>query len=47
MKKHRIPTILILLFTVIALASCDMINNFIAGRTRNIAVVQIYDSNFK
>ena len=45
MKKHMIPAILIVLFTVIALTSCDMINDFIAGRTRNIAVIQIYNSN--
>jgi len=45
MKKHRISAILLVLFTVMALASCDMINNLIASRMRNIAVIQIYNSN--
>lgn len=45
MKKHAIPVFVLALFTVLAFTSCDMINSFIASRTRNIAVIQIYNSN--
>ena len=45
MKKHAIPVFILALFTVLAFTSCDMINDFIASRTRNIAVIQIYNSN--
>ncbi|MHB0898476.1 MAG: hypothetical protein ACYC1A_13085, partial [Spirochaetales bacterium] len=45
MKKHTIPALVLVLFTILAFTSCDMINNFIASRTRNIAVIQIYNSN--
>lgn len=46
MKKQRIPALSLTLLTILLLASCDMINDFIADRTRNIAVIQIYNSNF-
>jgi len=45
MKKHAIPLFVLALLTVLVFTSCDMINNFIASRTRNIAVIQIYNSN--
>jgi len=45
MKKHTMPALVLALFTLLALTSCDMINDFIASRTRNIAVIQIYNSN--
>ncbi|HEY9054640.1 MAG TPA: hypothetical protein VIO60_07455 [Rectinemataceae bacterium] len=45
MKKNRIPAVLIAVFAILLLGSCDMINNFIASRMRNIAVIQIYNSN--
>lgn len=45
MKKYRTPALLLAAFTLLAFSSCDMIQNFIASRTRNIAVVQTYNSN--
>jgi hypothetical protein len=45
MKKHAIPALILALVAVLAFASCDMINNFIASRTRNIAVIQVFNSN--
>ena len=45
MKKNAIQAFVLVLFTVLVFASCDMINDFIANRTRNIAVIQIYNSN--
>ncbi len=45
MKKNTFPALVLVLFTVLVFASCDMINSFIASRTRNIAVIQIYNSN--
>ncbi len=45
MKKNKILAFLLVLFTVITLSSCDMINNFIASRTRNIAVIQVFNSS--
>lgn len=45
MKKHAIPLFVLALLTVLVFTSCDMINNFIASRTRNIAVIQVFNSN--
>jgi hypothetical protein len=45
MKKHAIPAFGLALVVVLAFASCDVITNFIASRTRNIAVIQIFNSN--
>jgi len=45
MKKIRISALFIAVLLVLLLGSCDMINNFIASRTRNIALIQIYNSN--
>ena len=45
MKKHTMPAFILAIFTLLAFSSCDMINDFIASRTRNIAVIQIYNSN--
>lgn len=45
MKKHTIQALALALMAVLLLGSCDLINNFIASRTRNIAVIQIYNSN--
>jgi hypothetical protein len=45
MKKHAIPAFVLALVAVLAFASCDVITNFIASRTRNIAVIQIFNSN--
>jgi hypothetical protein len=45
MKKHTIQALALALVAVVLLGSCDLINDFIAGRTRNIALIQIYNSN--
>ncbi|MCE1195353.1 hypothetical protein LWX53_02500 [bacterium] len=45
MKKHTIQALALALMAVLLLGSCDLINSFIASRTRNIAVIQIYNSN--
>lgn len=45
MKKHTIQALALALMAVLLLGSCDLINDFIASRTRNIAVIQIYNSN--
>lgn len=45
MKKYRITLLVFAALMVLSLAGCDLIQNFIASRTRNIAVIQIYNSN--
>lgn len=45
MKKHTIPAIILALVTILAFASCDAITNFIASRTRNISVIQVFNSS--
>lgn len=45
MKKNTFPALVLVLFTIIAFTSCDVINGFINGRMRNIAVIQIFNSN--
>lgn len=46
MKTRKIGLFLVAALMLFTLASCDMINNFLKGRMRDIAVVQIYNSNF-
>lgn len=45
MNKKRTGALFIAVLLVLLLGSCDMINDFIASRTRNIALIQIYNSN--
>lgn len=47
MKKYRIPALLLAVFTLLAFSSCDMIQNFIASRTRPIKLIEIYNSNLQ
>ena len=45
MKKHAIPAFVLALVTILAFASCDAITGFIKSRTRDIAVIQVFNSS--
>ena len=45
MKTKRVLALVLALIAIALLASCDMINDFIAERTRAIPLIQVYNSN--
>ncbi len=47
MKKHRIPALLLALFTVLALTSCDFISDFLNSRMRSIDPIQVFNSRME
>jgi len=47
MKKHRIPALLLALFTVLAFTSCDFISDFLNSRMRSIDPIQIFNSRME
>ncbi|MFZ2782461.1 MAG: hypothetical protein WAZ99_08125 [Rectinemataceae bacterium] len=47
MKTRKIGIFLVAVLLILTLASCDMINNFIKGRMRDIPVINIYNSNLE
>jgi len=47
MKTRKTGIFLVAVLLILTLASCDMINNFIKGRMRDIPVINIYNSNLE
>lgn len=47
MKKRTFPILLLAVITILTLASCDVINDFISSRTRPLKLIEIYNSNLK
>jgi len=45
MNKPRTSALCLAILCILLLGSCDMITSFIASRTRNIALIQIYNSS--
>jgi len=47
MKIRKLGYFLVAVLLIVAMSSCDMINDFIASRTRDLPVIEIYNSNLE